>query len=161
MIFWWTLGRSKKTKEVARARFERAADVAYDPVFFSKAGIPDDISGRFQILGLFVALELSKSTNKKDNQALFDHFFMNCEMAMREMGIGDIGIPKKLHKMMNAFHGHAQTYYKALEKDQWDDVLARNIFGLQDKKPTKAQLKTIIDQAKAYTKDERDDKLAA
>lgn len=157
MIFWWTLGRSKKTKELARTRFEKAADTAYDPDFFKKAGIPDTIDGRFQILGLFVALELKKSDDKKDNQALFDHFFMNCEMAMREMGVGDVGIPKKLHKMMNAFHGHAKTYYDCMDTGDWDDVLTRNVFGNEDKKPTKAQLKTMINQANNYMKDNRYD----
>ncbi len=157
MIFWWTLGRSKKTKDLARTRFERVIEAVYDPAFFEKAGIPDTIDGRFQVVGMFVALEMKLSSDKKDNQALFDHFFMNCEMGLREMGIGDVGIPKKLHKMMKAFHGHAEAYYQALATNNWDQVITDNIFGTVDTPPNKAHIKTIADRAKNYMKDYVDD----
>ncbi|HCL48309.1 MAG TPA: hypothetical protein DHW86_02215, partial [Rhodobiaceae bacterium] len=49
-------------------------------------------------------------------QALFDIFFRDMDQAMREAGVGDLGVGKKIRKMAQAYYGRAAAYDEALGK---------------------------------------------
>lgn len=108
-----------------------------DPIFFAKIGVPDTFDGRFEmmILHLYLVIHRLKDeevSTKKLQQNLFDEFFDDMSIALREVGVGDTIVPKRLKKMSRVFFGRAGAWDEAwLEKkpvDALTEVLLRNLF---------------------------------
>src|SRR6185295_7942279 len=49
------------------------------------------------------------------SQALFDHFCSDMDANLREMGVGDLTVPKRMQKFGEAFYGRAAAYDRALQ----------------------------------------------
>ena len=79
-------------------------------VFYAEWGVPDTVTGRFDMVSLHMALVLGACSGKgaacRDfAQALFDLFFKDMDRSLREMGVGDICVPKRIGKMGGLFYG--------------------------------------------------------
>ena len=71
-------------------------------------------------------------------QDLFDLFFKDMDQAMREAGVGDMGVGKKVQKMVEAFYGRATAYDEVLDAlpdtnrehmaSGIYDILSRNLY---------------------------------
>lgn len=92
--------------------------LARAPVFYTRFGVPDTTDGRYDLLCLSLSLYLFRiQTDAPDlAQALFDLTFKDTERGLREAGVGDLGIPKHMKKMLQVFYGRAALYYDALEQ---------------------------------------------
>ena len=105
---------------------------ARQPVFYTEIGIPDSVDGRFDLLifhVLLVILRLQDHTG--ETQQLFDILFADMDKNLREMGVSDISIAKKMKPMLAAFYGRAKAYEDSLAADDatLSSVLQRNMFG--------------------------------
>lgn len=105
---------------------------ARQPVFYAQAGVPDTVDGRFDLLLLHVLLVILRLKDSAAKQNLFDCMFRDMERSLREMGVGDMSIGKKMKPMLAGFYGRAEAYDKALSAT--DDApliaaLSRNLFG--------------------------------
>jgi cytochrome b pre-mRNA-processing protein 3 len=94
---------------------------ARKPDHYGAGGVPDSFDGRFDMLAAHVHLVLrrlrSEGVARDDiGQALFDIFFRDMDQAMREAGVGDLGVGKKIRKMAQAYYGRAAAYDEALGK---------------------------------------------
>jgi cytochrome b pre-mRNA-processing protein 3 len=105
---------------VARAR---------EPRFYEQYGVPDTVDGRFDLLLLHLWMALRRlgphGLGSPLSQALFDCFCSDMDANLREMGIGDLTVPKRMQKFGEAFYGRAGAYDAALEKGH--DALAQTI----------------------------------
>ena len=106
------------------------------PVLYRDLGVPDTVMGRFDTLALHLVLVLRRLRGlppPADSlaQDLVDRFFSDLDTALREIGIGDVAVPKKVKKLGQAFYGRAEAYENALAEDAAVDALelaiARNI----------------------------------
>jgi len=113
-----------RRKPHERAGFElygAAVAAARAPYFFGPLGVPDSLDGRFDMVGLHVALLIRRLRRDPDArgpalaQAVFDAMFADMDMNLREMGVGDMSIAKRVKHMWEAFHGRAQAYEAALD----------------------------------------------
>jgi len=92
---------------------------ARDPVLFTEYGIDDSQEGRFEAVTLHAVLVLRR-LNRMDPPApeiaqdLTDAIFRSFEIALREMGVGDISVPKRMKTIAGAFLGRAAAYDVAL-----------------------------------------------
>jgi len=108
------------------------------PVFYQELGVPDTVDGRFEMVALHCFMTISglnKAGNARLGQALFDVFFLNMDRSLREMGVGDLGVPKHMKRMMQGFNGRRLNYQKALESHDdaaLKEVLIRNVYGTVD-----------------------------
>ena len=78
---------------------------------------------------------------------MFDLFFKDMDRSLREMGAGDLAVPKKIQKMGAMFYGLLQTVAEALDQNDpavLDEVLRRNVFGDADASPGTAPLATYL-----------------
>jgi cytochrome b pre-mRNA-processing protein 3 len=100
---------------------------AREPLFYRAIGVPDTVDGRFDmvLLHLWMVLRrLRRDERGADlSQALFDHFCGDMDANLREMGVGDLTVPKRMQKFGEAFYGRAAAYDLAL--DQGDEKLAQ------------------------------------
>ncbi|MGH1398295.1 MAG: ubiquinol-cytochrome C chaperone family protein [Alphaproteobacteria bacterium] len=106
--------------------------------FYTDYGVPDTFDGRFDLMVLHVCLVMQGLRQSGDersdefNQGLFDAVFANMDQTLREMGIGDMGVPKRMRKMMKAFNGRMHAYAESLERGDFALVVQRNVCGVQD-----------------------------
>lgn len=122
--------RSANLQLIGRLSGEIVA-AARDPVLFTEYGIDDSLDGRFEAVTLHAVLVLRR-LNRMDPPApeiaqdLTDAIFRSFEIALREMGVGDIGVPKQMKTTAEAFFGRAGAYDRALRGGA--PGLARNVY---------------------------------
>jgi cytochrome b pre-mRNA-processing protein 3 len=105
--------------------------------FYLIYGVPDTVNGRFEMVVLHTVLVLRRLESEPDpvrrlGQALFDRFCADMDGSLREMGIGDLGVPTKMRKIGEAFYGRQAAYGAALADPDQDilvGALNRNVFG--------------------------------
>ena len=106
------------------------------PCFYREYRAPDTVNGRFDLLVLHMAMVLDRFAGEQRlrelGQALFDHFCTDMDHNLREMGVGDLSVPKHMQRVGEAFYGRAQAYREGMaHKDQraLREALERNIYG--------------------------------
>ena len=131
----------ERPAEAAGARlYAAAAAQARQPGFYL-AGAPDTPTGRFELYTLHVVLILHRLKGQGEEaaevgQALFDTFVANLDLALRELGVGDLSVGKKMRKLGEAFYGRVKSYDAALaelpEEEPLRDLIARTLFADAD-----------------------------
>jgi cytochrome b pre-mRNA-processing protein 3 len=106
------------------------------PKFYAEWGVPDTVTGRFDMVSLHMALFLRRMKDEpaaRDlTQALVDLFFLDMDRSIRELGVSDLGVPKKVKAMGNLFYGLAASLGQALDSGtpaNVEAVLVRNVYG--------------------------------
>lgn len=99
------------------------------PVFYTDMSVPDTVTGRFDMISMHMCLTLWQIRNiqtdkGKFSQEMFDLFFMDMDKNLRELGIGDTSVPKKIKKMGQAFYALLALVAEALESPD-DDTADR------------------------------------
>ncbi|HUY68819.1 MAG TPA: ubiquinol-cytochrome C chaperone family protein [Alphaproteobacteria bacterium] len=115
------------------ALYQACVAQARQAKFYRAFGVPDTLDGRYDLLVLHAYLVMRRlGGDAERKQQLFDLMFTDVDRNLREMGVGDMGIGKRMKRMISAFYGRGQAYERALA-DGGDaglqDVLARNIYG--------------------------------
>lgn len=102
------------------------------PLPYAEWQVPDTLDGRFDMIALhlFLVLDRLKGGHGEFRQHLVDTFFEDMDRSLREMGVGDISVGKKVRKMAESFYGRVAAYDKAITMggDGLQDALARNIY---------------------------------
>jgi cytochrome b pre-mRNA-processing protein 3 len=103
-----------------RRLYAAAVAQARQPAFYETIGAPDTPEGRFELYTLHVVLLLHRLKGQgpraaETGQALFDAYVRGLDDALREMGVGDLSVGKKMRKLGEAFYGRAKAYDQALE----------------------------------------------
>src|ERR1700756_1764998 len=114
---------------------------ARSPAFYLNYGVPDTPEGRFDMIVLHLALvcrRLGRAEGPDQgparalSQGVFDMFCRDMDHSLREMGVGDLGVPKKMQKLGEAFYGRLDAYDRALAVAGEEDLAAalrRNVLG--------------------------------
>lgn len=103
-------------------------------IFYADWGVPDTLTGRFDMISLHAALVFrrlrsSEKTTKHFAQSVFDCFFRDMDRSLREMGVGDLSVPKRIEKMGALFYGLLSNLAAALDtgdRSALEGVVARN-----------------------------------
>lgn len=115
------LFRRKPLERPGFALYGAAVAAARNPWFFGALGVPDSLDGRFDLVGLHAALLIRRLRKDPDPrgaqlaQAVFDAMFADMDVNLREMGVGDLSVGKRVKRMWEAFHGRARAYEAALD----------------------------------------------
>jgi len=108
---------------------------ARQTAFYSHWNVPDTPLGRFEMLSLHMFLFQHRlrgegGVTQEIAQVLIDEFFLDVDHSLRELGIGDVGVPKRMKKLAKMFYGRTAAYDDALERNDHDGLtvaLARNV----------------------------------
>jgi cytochrome b pre-mRNA-processing protein 3 len=105
------------------------------PVFYQNYGVPDTVTGRLEMIILHAVMVLRRlqdeATTRSLGQALFDRFCLDMDDNMREMGVGDLAVPRKMRRIGEAFYGRQAAYGLAFAAADDRDLVAtlrRNVF---------------------------------
>ena len=122
----------QRTPAPARRCYEAIVAAARHPVFYADWGVPDTLDGRFDMITLhaFLILDRLKGAESPFRQELVDELFRDMDRSLREMGVGDISVGKKVRKMAEVFYGRVAAYDKALNEPETllADAISRNVF---------------------------------
>ena len=132
------LGRQQRKLEgrPAERLYQSILQASRQPNLYTEFEVHDHLDSRFDMLCLHISLlmgrlrMLPEDVHKPLNQELFDRFFADMDFTLREMGVGDLGVGKRVRKMSEAFMGRLIAYTESLEKNDKTElalVLARNI----------------------------------
>jgi cytochrome b pre-mRNA-processing protein 3 len=129
---------------IRRGRYERvgfelygaAVAAARDPFLYTGIYVPDTLDGRFDLIGLYTFLLIQRLKREPAPgpalaQAVFDAMFSDMDVNLREMGVGDLSVGRKVRVMWEAFHGRAAAYALAMTAGDMaalDAALERNVW---------------------------------
>ena len=130
-------------------------EAARRPALYLDHGVPDTVEGRYDmmVLHLFVLVQRLRAGSPRAQdvaQAVCDRFFTEMDRAMREMGVGDLAVPKKMTKIAELYAGCAKAYAAALEGQDGAALAAallRNVY--EGKAGMTAQAQTLAAYVRA------------
>ncbi len=135
-MFKRLFGSAKRAnRAIADALYAEIVAAARQPRYFADLDVPDTPLGRYEMLSLHMFLFLHRLKNETGSAAelardVTDMFFKDIDHSLRELGVGDIGIPKRMKKLAKMFYGRASSYGRALDEGDLRalaEALARNI----------------------------------
>ena len=105
--------------------------------FYLNFRIPDTIDGRFELIVLhFFLLERTLDKEIKKDQLIYKELleimYKDFDMSLREIGVGDLSVGKKIYQMTEAFSGRLFAYRKFNNKKNYGSIgkaIKRNIYG--------------------------------
>ncbi|MEM9634740.1 MAG: ubiquinol-cytochrome C chaperone family protein [Pseudomonadota bacterium] len=109
---------------------------ARQPAFYTDFLVPDTIDGRFDLIVAHAVLYFRRMRNEgkevsEFTQNVFDLFFQDMDASLREMGVSDTRVPKKVKVMGEAFYGRADVYIPAIDNEDVSalaEAIGRNIY---------------------------------
>lgn len=126
-----------RTPRQAIALFETVSMRARTPVYHMRWGVPDEMEGRLEVLEMHLAALYRRLSRIAPHGAdlwrdVLDHAMAEIERAMRDVGVGDVTVPKKMRRIAEGFYGRAKAYGDALDANDRTALIAavsRNVFG--------------------------------
>jgi cytochrome b pre-mRNA-processing protein 3 len=124
---------------------------ARHPAFYRSYGVPDTVDGRFDMIVLHLVLLNRRLRGEAGapaaplaslGQGVFDRFCQDLDHNLREMGVGDLAVPKRMQDFGMAYYGRAQRYDAALDRHDaavLAEALARNVFAVAGETPAGAR----------------------
>lgn len=106
--------------------------------FYQYAGVPDTLDGRFDLLVLHLALVAHRlkggdGVARTWVRSLFERFIADMDRNLREMGVGDLSVGRKVKAMAHALNGRLRSYDLALTQGDGDTTLEialdNNLYG--------------------------------
>jgi len=137
---------------------------ARSPVFYRVYGVPDTIDGRFELIVLHTVLVFRRLAQdprtRKFAQGVFDQFCRDMDRNLRELGVGDLAVPRRMQEMGEAYYGRAGAYELALacgDTGMLVHALAKNIFSKPNDPPGGARRLAAYVTEAVRTLADRDD----
>lgn len=128
--------------EAATALYEAVVAQARQPAFYLRCGLPDSLDGRFEMIALhsFIVLRRLRALGEAADevaQVFVDTLVLDLDRSLREMGVGDLGVGKRVKRMAAGFHGRITAYDQGLASgpEELEAALRRNIFGTTSPEP--------------------------
>jgi cytochrome b pre-mRNA-processing protein 3 len=133
-VIFQRLFKARPSRAAGEALYAGAVAQARTPVFYADLGVADTLEGRFELYTLHVVLLVRRLKGngpaaQETSQALFDAYLQSLDIALREMGIGDLSVGKKMKKLGRAFYGRVKSWEKALDANEdLRDLIGRTIY---------------------------------
>jgi cytochrome b pre-mRNA-processing protein 3 len=138
--------QTRREAAIAHSLYGAIVTQARAPVFYRDFGVPDSVDGRFDMILLhaFLLFEKLKALGPEGAalaQEIVDLFFLDMDRSLREMGVSDLGVPRRVRTMAESFAGRSTAYHAAVARRDVDALAAaigRNLFPDCDTAPPAA-----------------------
>jgi cytochrome b pre-mRNA-processing protein 3 len=125
----------KNNRQIVDRQYALLTQAARTPHFYLALDVPDTVMGRFEMLSLVMILYFRRTakspiSGQEVAQEIIDAFFQDIDHSIRELGIGDQSVPKRMKKLAGMFYGRLETYGEALTQKNRQGLAAalkRNI----------------------------------
>ena len=118
-----------------RSVYEAIVALARQPALYTDLQVPDTVDGRFDMIimhadAVITHLQAGSDADQAFAQALLDEVFRDMDRSLREMGVGDMGVGKRVKKMATVYFGRVEAYAKAraMGLDELQAAVLRNVY---------------------------------
>lgn len=122
----------RRRDDATAALYAAVVAQARQPAFYAGLAVPDTVEGRFELMvlhcGLVVARLGRDPETREAGTRLAETFFDDMDRTLRETGVGDLSVPKKMKKIAGAFYGRLTAYETAGTGPALVAALARNVY---------------------------------
>ena len=131
------LFKPRPAQAAGRALYARTVTQSRTPALYAELGAPDTPEGRFELYSLHVYLLLERLKGQGDQasetaQVLFDTYLSALDHGLRELGVGDLSVGKKMRKLGEAFYGRVGSLEDALsalpDTGELQSMLERTVY---------------------------------
>ena len=152
----WPLFASARRGITIEALYGAIVAQARRPVFYLQYGVPDTVNGRFEMIVLHLAMFLDRLASEPRSlrsigQAVFDMFCQDMDDQLRESGVGDLAVPKRMRRVAEAFYGRRDVYHTALSAagaQALREAILRNVYsGIPEASLGAARLAAYMEEA--------------
>lgn len=134
MIFG-LFGKKNGNRRIVEKQYATLTKAARHPYLYEALDVPDTVMGRFEMLSAVLILyfrrtRASGTSGQEIAQEIVDAFFEDVDHSIRELGVGDVGVPKRMKKFAGMFYGRLESYAAALDtggREGLAAALRRNI----------------------------------
>ena len=149
------LFRANPMRDLGRILYASAVEQSRRKALYRDLGAPDTVEGRFEIYSLHVILLLDRFAAagppaKAASQALFDTYVKALDHALREMGVGDLSVGKKMRRLGEALYGRMRNYKAAVgalpDRAALRDLLTRTVYAGEARPQAEALAGYLLDQ---------------
>ncbi len=127
----------RRGRAAASALYVRIVEAARHEHFYRERGVPDTLDGRFELLALHTVLVCRRLATEGEagavqGQHLFDVMIEDLEVNLRELGVNDPSLGRRIKEMARAFYGRRDAYAAALDRGErgaLEQAVARNLYG--------------------------------
>jgi cytochrome b pre-mRNA-processing protein 3 len=131
--------RNREDERIAAGLYGAIVAHARAPVFYAELGVPDTVAGRFEMVVLHTVLVVDRlgkggEAEQRLGQRVFDLFCNDMDGSLRELGIGDLAVPKQMKRMAGRFYGRSEAYRRDIAAGDVAALaatLARNVPGVR------------------------------
>ena len=134
--FLLKLLKIKQGSSEVKVFYDNVVSLARNEDLYIQGGVPDTLDGRFELIILHCHLFIKKLISLGDEEKLFSQKLINYmitdfDRSLREIGVGDLSVGKKIKFMVSAYYGRANAYDRAIKNNNktLGDVLKKNLYG--------------------------------
>lgn len=128
--------RRSESDTIAASLYGASVAQARHPALYTIFGVADTVDGRFEMVVLHTILVIDRlraggEAEQAAGQDVFDLHCADMDRSLRELGVGDLGVPKRMKQMSERFYGRAEAYRAALaarDADALRAAIERNVF---------------------------------
>ena len=115
----WSDAGDEGRRDVAQQLYRDLVKHARMPVFYRELGVPDTPEGRFEMVGLHVALLVRRlraagTPGRALAQELFDLMFADMDESLRHLGVGELSVGKQIKRLAGHFYARLRALDRAL-----------------------------------------------
>jgi cytochrome b pre-mRNA-processing protein 3 len=128
-LFGRFFNRDRHGERIASTLYGAVVAQTRQPALYADLSVPDSVSGRFEMLVLHLVL-LSRRLGtagepaRKAGQDVFDLFCAEMDNSLREMGVSDLRVPRRMREMGEAYFGRSAAYEAGLAAGDVDGLAA-------------------------------------
>jgi cytochrome b pre-mRNA-processing protein 3 len=116
---FWPDAADRARREFADRLYRALVKQARMPTFYRALGVPDTPEGRFEMVGLHVALVVRRlrvagAPGAALGQELFDLMFADMDESLRQIGIGEMSVGKHIKRLAGNFYARLIVLDEAL-----------------------------------------------
>ncbi len=135
--------RDREAARIASGLYGAIVAQARSAAFYVDLGVPDTVAGRFEMVIVHTVivierLKIGGESERAIGQRIFDFFCLDMDRSLRELGIGDLAVPRRMRQMAERFYGRADAYGRSLARRDpvgLAQAIGRNVVGVS---PTSA-----------------------
>lgn len=150
MLDW--LRRRRDLERSARGLYDAIVAQARSAPFYGDLAVPDTMEGRFEMIVLHLVLVLERLKDagpdgQRLGQTLIETLVAEVDDALRQIGIGDMGVPRRVKRAAAAVGERSGDYLSALSAppetaaDLLVDALLRHVYAQDDPSAAPAEMR--------------------
>ncbi|MCO6185831.1 ubiquinol-cytochrome C chaperone family protein [Rhizobium sp. L1K21] len=167
-MFFGLFGKKNSNRVIVERQYANLTAGARQPAFYASMDVPDTVMGRFEMLSLALILYFRRTAEGSRSgheiaQEIVDAFFEDLDHSIRELGVGDLSVPKRMKKLASMFYGRLEAYSKALDAQDGEllaAALKRNFHPQNDAAPAMDKLAAYAIHAETHLKTLSEDVIA-